>query len=59
MILGCKGLTMSSLNFNVHSFVKKLLFRTSHLFMMNLNLSKFVFLMFLSFAGFILGIQGF
>lgn len=22
MILGCKGLTMSSLNFNVHSFVK-------------------------------------
>ena len=26
MILGCKGLTMSSLNFNVHSFVKKLNF---------------------------------
>ena len=56
MILGCKGLTMSSLNFNVHSFVKKLTF---FLFMMNLNLAKFVLLMFLSFAGFILGIQGF
>lgn len=59
MILGCKGLTMSSLNFNVHSFVKKLQFRTFFLFMMNLNLEKFVLLMFLSFAGFILGIQGF
>ena len=50
---------MSSLNFNVHSFVKKLQLRTFFLFMMNLNLAKFVLLMFLSFAGFILGIQGF
>lgn len=58
MILGCKGLTMSSLNFNVHSFVKNCSLEI-FLLMMNLNLAKFVLLMFLSFAGFILGIQGF
>ena len=48
-----------SIKFQCTQLCKKLQFRTFFLFMMNLNLAKFVLLMFLSFAGFILGIQGF